>query len=167
MRRSMTAFFSLCLLTAGPTVALARPAPAVAASAEPRSVALAARADQATGMVEAHFTALAAGDDKAVRALWTRDARITSIDGAGKSTRHKLSAALARWMSRRDGMTWTIQGVHHISDREVEVTARVVWGGTTFDDMLRLKVARNGSMKLAFKSSRPHNAEVAPAFSPY
>jgi hypothetical protein len=166
MRRSMTAFLSLCLLAAAPTAAMARRAPAVAVSAETRSAALAARADRASILVEAHFKALAAGDGKAVRALWTRDARITSIDGAGKRTRQKLSAALARWRSRRDGMSWTIEGVHHISDREVEVTARVVWGGTTFDDTLRLEVARNGSMKLAFKSSRPH-AEVAPAFSPY
>lgn len=167
MRRSLAAILALSILTAVPTVALAKRA-TPAAAAETRGAAIARRSEQARALVEKHFTALAAADAKAVRALWTRDARVTSIDAGGTAKRQTLSTALARWLEHADSIQWTIQRVHPITDTELEVTAQVIWNGMTFDDTLRV-VVQGKTMRIRHKSSQPHAAaaEKKPSRSPY
>jgi len=148
----LTAFLSLCLLASAPSVALAKRAtPATESHAD----MLARRSEQARAVVEKHFTALAAGDAKAVRAQWTRDARVTSVDGDGRSKQQTLSIALTRWLEHTDGLQWTIRSVHPAGGGELKVIVRVIWNGTEFDDTLRL-VAQGKTMRIRHKSSRPH-----------
>jgi len=152
MRRSITAFLSLCLLASAPTAALAKRAtPATESHAD----MLARRSEQARAVVEKHFKALAAGNAKAVRTQWTRDARVTSVDGDGRSKQETLSKAMTRWLTHTDGLQWTIQNVTPLRAGQLEVTVQVIWNGTTFDDTLRL-VTQGSSMRIRHKSSRPH-----------
>jgi hypothetical protein len=164
MRRSLAAILSLSLLTLAPTAALARGAAPITETHEDM---LTRRADAARATVERHFAALAAGDAKAVRAEWTRDARVTSIDASGRSKKQTLSIALSRWLEHHDGMSWKIQKTNHITDREIEFAVQVTWNGTTFDDRLRV-VASGKKMLIRQKTSRPRaEVKAAPAFSGY
>jgi hypothetical protein len=182
--RPATALLSLCLLAAAPTAALAKPAtpvtsPSTAPSTAPhtspridtrtsqRTDMLARRTAETRALVEKHFAALAAGDATAVRALWTRDARVVSIDAAGTATTKKLPAALTRWLSHTDGLQWEITGVRPITDRDLEVTARVVWNGATYDDTLRIRHTGKQAL-IRHKSSRPHaGPHVDPHAAPH
>jgi hypothetical protein len=151
MRRSLAAIFSLSLLALAPTAALARGAAPIVETHEDM---LARRAEDARATVERHFAALAAGDAKAVRAEWTRDARVTSIDASGISKKQTLSTALSRWLEHHDGMSWKIVKTTRLSDRELEFAVQVTWNGTTFDDRLCV-VASGKRMLIRQKSSRP------------
>lgn len=176
----LTAVLSLSLLTAAPTIAFAKRAtPATETRPETRARTradmlarradmLARRAADARATVEKHFTALAAADAKAVRALWTRDARIISIDAANTAKKQSLSTALTRWLTHTDGLQWEILQVRHITDAELEITATVTWNGAAFDDTLRV-VKHGNRMLIRHKSSRPHitAAEAKPPRSPY
>lgn len=150
MSRSLVSILSICLIAATPAVALARPdaAPVGAQGVE-------TRAELARAAVDAHFNALTRGDGAAVKALWTRDARITSVDAEGKSVTRRLAPALRRWMAHREGIAWEITRVRHIDEDEVEVFARVTWNGSEFDDRIRLRIDRRGKARIARKSSRP------------
>lgn len=161
----LTAVLSLSLLAAAPTAALAKRATPVT---ETRADMLARRAAEARATVEKHFTALAADDAKSIRALWTRDARIISIDAGGTAKKQTLSTALSRWLAHTDGLQWEILQVRHIADAELEITATVTWNGAVFDDTLRV-VKKGNRMLIRHKSSRPHvtAAEAKPPRSPY
>ncbi|HUQ07292.1 MAG TPA: nuclear transport factor 2 family protein [Kofleriaceae bacterium] len=174
LARSLTAILSLSLLAATPTAALAKPTtPVTDSRTDARTAAradmLARRTADTRSVIEQHFTALAAGDAKAVRALWTRDARVVSIDAAGTPKTQKLAPALTRWLSHHDDLQWEIVTIAPITDSDFEVTARVTWNGAVFDDTLR--VVKNGRrMLIRHKSSRPHVAaetKAKPPSSPY
>jgi hypothetical protein len=154
MRRSLAAILSLSLLTLAPTAALARRA---APKVEARADMVERRTGLARATVERHFAALVAGDAKAVRAEWVRDARVVSFDDAGTSKTQTLSTALTRWLDHHDGMSWKVLKTNHISDREIEVVVQVTWNGTVFDD--RLRVVKSGNaMRIRQKTSRPRAA---------
>lgn len=156
MLRSLVSILSLCLVVAAPAVAVARPAP------PDRAESVVQRGDAARAAVDAHFEALIRGDRAAVMAVWTRDARITSVDAGGKSVTRRLGPAVRRWMENREGIAWEITRVRHIDDDEVEVFARVTWNGGEFDDRLRLRIDRQGKARIARKSSRPHVSGTEP-----
>lgn len=163
MRRSLAAILSLSLLTLAPTAALARRAAPVH---ETRADMLARRTAAARATVERHLTALAAGDAKAVRAEWTRDARVTSIGADGISTKQTLAVALDRWLEHPEGISWKIRGTTTISDRELEVIVQVTWNGATYDD--RLRVVKSGNaMRIHHKTSRPHEMKAQTRSSGY
>jgi hypothetical protein len=85
MSRTLTAMLAICLATAAPAAAIARPADPAPAAAGTRKVSLDQRAERARAVVDAHFQALERGDRAAIKRLWTRDAVITSVDTARAS----------------------------------------------------------------------------------
>lgn len=122
------------------------------------------RAERARDVIEAHFAAIGRGDAKAARALWEQKAKIRSIDAAGKVRTQKLGKALARWIDKRDGLSWTIGSVTEHGEGDIKVEVSVTWNGAVFDDVLWLREGDAGKLKLFAKKSSPHAAEP-PAFS--
>jgi hypothetical protein len=117
--------------------------------------------DQVRDLVEAHFAAIAAGDADTVLALWTPKAKVKSLDGTGKVVRTvKLKKALARWIEKREGMSWTIGLVTEKTRRGTfDVQVAVTWDGVVYDDVLAVRTDADGSLRLVAKSSTPRAAE--------
>ncbi len=103
--------------------------------------------DKATAVVEAHFAAVAAGDAKAVRKLWSKKARVTSND---KSI--SVKKAIKKWIARRDGMSWQIESVTP-TFAGVEVRATVTWDGTVYDDVMTLAPNAAGKLIIVSKAT--------------
>lgn len=94
--------------------------------------------ERATATVDASFAAIAAGNTKAFKKLWSKAARVTSIAPSGKSSSMSVAKAVKRWMKRLDGFAWTVVSVTP-TQAGAEVHATVTWNGTTYDDVLMLK----------------------------
>lgn len=133
----MRTFLILCIFA---VIAVAAPE----ARADPK--------DDARAVVEAHFTALADGDAAAVKALWTKSARVTSVTADGTRTNQKVAKALKRWLEHPDGMTWEIDMVKPRSDGSIVVRANVVWNGAGYVDVLWLKKS-GGKLRITAKQS--------------
>jgi len=108
--------------------------------------------ERAAATVDASFAAIAAGDTKAFKKLWSRDARVTSKNASGKGQAHSSSVkkALKKWLARRAEMSWTVESVTPTFDG-AEVHATVTWAGTTYDDVLQLRDLGDGRMVIIDK----------------
>lgn len=116
---------------------------------------------QVRDLVEAHFAAIAAGDSDTVLALWDAKAKVKSLDGAGKVLRTvALEKALARWIDKREGMSWTIGLVTERTKRgSFDVQVAVTWDGVVYQDVLGVRSDADGNLRLVSKASTPRDAE--------
>jgi hypothetical protein len=124
-------------------------------------------ATDARELVEAHFAALARGDQKAVRRLWSKRPAIVSYAADGSSKRLGFRAALRRWVAKRDGMTWQVVSADPRTDGGIDVRVTVTWGGAAYDDVLTVMPDGEGTLRLIAKTTRPQATELAVAPSPY
>jgi ketosteroid isomerase-like protein len=124
--------------------------------------------DPARAVVDAHFAALARGDGKAARALWSNKARVLSYDADGAvATREPVRKALRRWLAARDGLSWQVIEVAPPTTRGVvTVRVEVTWNGATYDDVLTVApVGAAGALVITTKTSRPRATSAVA--SPY
>lgn len=142
MFRSLLTVLILTFIAMAPRVADARP-----------------RTDEARQLVTQHFEALARGDSDAVRALWTRDAGVTTADGGGNVKTETLAVALERWVAHHEGLTWKVVGVKPRRGGTFDIHVEVTWNGMRFRDRLGIRPDRKGALRLFRKHSAPHQRE--------
>jgi len=115
--------------------------------------------EQVRDLVEAHFAAIAAGDSDTVLALWDPKAKVQSFDGNGKVRSVALKKALALWIDKREGMSWTIGRITEMPKAGVfKVHAEVTWNGVVYRDVLRIR-SKGGKLTLIAKQTSPKHAE--------
>jgi len=133
-------------------------------------VALGVRDDSvaAAELVQHHFELLAAGEAKAVRKLWAKDAKIRSFTAEGTLIRSRaLRPALKRWLRDREGMTWTIESTALRFDGDVDVQVTVTWNGATYDDKITVHRDDRGRLVIVAKDTFARPAPARKAASPY
>lgn len=109
-------------------------------------------------LVERHFTALAAGDEKALATIWSTTATVTSPTSNGSVRVVPIATAFQAWLAARAGVRGRVQSAKKAGDG-VEVNAVVRWNGTLYRDRLVVIADKRGILKIASKFTAPIGRE--------
>ena len=149
-----TLLLSLFTAAAAPRIASACGGGTAALTVKPKTAT-----EQVRDLVEAHFAAIAAGDADAVLALWDPKAKVTSFDGRGKQRSVSLKKALALWIDKREGMSWSIGRIAEMpKSGTFKVFAEVTWNGVVYRDVLRIR-SKGGKLTLIAKQTSARDRE--------
>ena len=145
-------------------ISMALATSATSATAGPRGTAAARRAAalerEARTLVERHFTALAAGDQDALDAIWSPTATVTTERG-GKAIRVvSIADAMPIWLAARGGFTGRVKKVRVEKDGLV-IYAFVTWNGVRYSDQLVVRRDAQGVLRIVAKTTFPIDRERA------